>query len=60
MDVKLFCFLKGLIREIIMTERSEKKKTNQFIEKKELLNAIAKSETGKILVRGSKARLKKN
>jgi len=35
------------------------KKTN-LLKKKELLNAIAKSETGKILVRGSKARLKKN
>jgi len=61
MDVKLFCFLKGLIREIIMTERSEKKKKpTNLLKKKELLNAIAKSETGKILVRGSKARLKKN
>jgi len=30
MDVKLFCFLKGLIREIIMTERSEKKKPKRF------------------------------
>jgi len=34
MDVKLFCFLKGLIREIIMTERSEKKKPTNLLKKK--------------------------
>jgi hypothetical protein len=42
-----------------MTERSEKKKPTNLLKKKELLNAIAKSETGKILVRGSKARFEK-